>query len=186
MQGCKRLPAQMVHEPKEITNVFSDLLAIPSTILSGWGLMMSRQRTHHLRPIWVASQCTNNGCALLCLLCMVLQLWLLQFLIWIILLLQVLQFESEVEKVDPSPLTTDMLECSLCYRLLHNPVTTPCGHVFCQHCLDRSMDHSLSCPQCRGSLSEVRQIKTLSAVITSIQIWLSYSILVRKAATQKL
>jgi len=78
----------------------------------------------------------------------------------------VLQFESEVEKVDPSLLTADMLECSLCYRLLHNPVTTPCGHVFCQHCLDRSMDHSLSCPQCRGSLTEMLALRNRSTTVS--------------------
>jgi hypothetical protein len=49
---------------------------------------------------------------------------------------------------------TDM-DCSLCYRLLHNPVSTPCGHVFCCACLDRSLDHKDNCPLCKRSLSDV-------------------------------
>ncbi|XP_067948268.1 LON peptidase N-terminal domain and RING finger protein 3-like [Watersipora subatra] len=65
-----------------------------------------------------------------------------------------LKFESQVSSLDASMLTADMFECGLCYRFLYNPITTPCGHVFCQHCLDRSMDHSVCCPQCRGDLSD--------------------------------
>ena len=33
------------------------------------------------------------------------------------------------------------LECSLCFRLLWQPVTTACGHTYCRSCLDRSLDH---------------------------------------------
>lgn len=46
------------------------------------------------------------------------------------------------------------LECSLCYRLLFKPVTTPCGHTFCCSCLDRSLDHQDTCPLCKYSLAE--------------------------------
>jgi hypothetical protein len=47
------------------------------------------------------------------------------------------------------------LECSLCYRLLFQPVTTPCGHSFCCSCLDRSLDHQDRCPLCKYSLADV-------------------------------
>ena len=33
------------------------------------------------------------------------------------------------------------LECSLCFRVLWQPVTTLCGHTYCRSCLDRSLDH---------------------------------------------
>lgn len=46
-------------------------------------------------------------------------------------------------------------ECSLCYRLLHEPVTTPCGHSFCRPCLDRCLDHQSNCPLCKSTLAEV-------------------------------
>ncbi|MPC49780.1 LON peptidase N-terminal domain and RING finger protein 1 [Portunus trituberculatus] len=43
-------------------------------------------------------------------------------------------------------------ECTLCYRYLYQPVTTPCGHSFCRTCLDRCLDHSTSCPLCKTSI----------------------------------
>eukprot|EP00117_Sycon_ciliatum_P006771 scpid75859/ scgid2623/ LON peptidase N-terminal domain and RING finger protein 3; RING finger protein 127 len=46
----------------------------------------------------------------------------------------------------------DDVSCPLCFRLLYQPVTTPCGHTLCRMCLIRVMDTGLSCPQCRGSL----------------------------------
>ncbi len=47
------------------------------------------------------------------------------------------------------------LECSLCFRLLYSPVTTPCGHSFCMTCLERSMDHNDRCPLCKHTLADV-------------------------------
>ncbi len=44
---------------------------------------------------------------------------------------------------------TDDLECILCMKLLYEPVTTPCGHTFCQPCFSRALDHSNKCPNCR-------------------------------------
>lgn len=35
----------------------------------------------------------------------------------------------------------DDFECTLCFKLLFEPVTTPCGHSFCRSCLHQSMDH---------------------------------------------
>ncbi|XP_077466013.1 LON peptidase N-terminal domain and RING finger protein 3-like [Stigmatopora argus] len=46
------------------------------------------------------------------------------------------------------------LECSLCIRLLYEPVTTPCGHSFCLQCLKRCLDHNPKCPLCKEELSE--------------------------------
>jgi hypothetical protein len=43
----------------------------------------------------------------------------------------------------------DDFECILCMKLLHEPVTTPCGHSFCKGCLVRAQDHSNKCPMCR-------------------------------------
>ncbi|XP_019725336.1 LON peptidase N-terminal domain and RING finger protein 3-like [Hippocampus comes] len=53
------------------------------------------------------------------------------------------------DRLDP----TD-LECSLCMRLLYEPVTTPCGHTFCLQCLKRCLDHNPKCPLCKEELSE--------------------------------
>ncbi|XP_038063085.1 LON peptidase N-terminal domain and RING finger protein 3-like [Patiria miniata] len=53
------------------------------------------------------------------------------------------------EKVDKED-----YECSLCYRLFLEPLTTPCGHTFCKLCLNRSLDYNNSCPLCKDSLAE--------------------------------
>lgn len=46
----------------------------------------------------------------------------------------------------------DVLECQLCYMLLHEPLTTPCGHTYCRRCFARSLDHGSSCPLCRADM----------------------------------
>ncbi|XP_072513648.1 LON peptidase N-terminal domain and RING finger protein 2 [Salminus brasiliensis] len=46
------------------------------------------------------------------------------------------------------------MECSLCMRLFYEPVTTPCGHMFCLKCLERCLDHNPNCPLCKENLSE--------------------------------
>lgn len=50
------------------------------------------------------------------------------------------------------------LECALCFGLLWEPATMPCGHTLCRPCLARSLDHAFdstpSCPLCRATLSE--------------------------------
>ncbi|KAM4708219.1 LON peptidase N-terminal domain and RING finger protein 1 [Discoglossus pictus] len=53
------------------------------------------------------------------------------------------------ELIDPAD-----FECSLCMRLLYEPVTTPCGHTFCKKCLERCLDHTPQCPLCKESLTE--------------------------------
>jgi len=63
--------------------------------------------------------------------------------------------ELQVPPVSEVLLCREDFECSLCYRLLHLPVTTPCGHTFCRPCLDKCLDHKTECPLCKGSLAEV-------------------------------
>eukprot|EP00899_Mesostigma_viride_P014799 jgi/Mesvir1/2331/Mv19356-RA.2 len=46
----------------------------------------------------------------------------------------------------------DEFDCTLCLKLLFEPVTTPCGHSFCRSCLFRSFDHGNKCPMCRKVL----------------------------------
>ncbi|CEO95657.1 unnamed protein product (mitochondrion) [Plasmodiophora brassicae] len=41
------------------------------------------------------------------------------------------------------------LECSICLRLLFDPVTLTCGHTLCRGCLVRAMDEKRQCPFCR-------------------------------------
>jgi len=45
------------------------------------------------------------------------------------------------------------VECPVCYNMLFEPVTTPCGHTFCHACLARTLDFGGQCPLCRGKLA---------------------------------
>ncbi|KAM4664051.1 LON peptidase N-terminal domain and RING finger protein 3 [Discoglossus pictus] len=56
--------------------------------------------------------------------------------------------------MDPSD-----LDCSLCMRLLYEPVTTPCGHTYCLKCLERCLDHNPKCPLCKEDLSEFLAVR---------------------------
>jgi hypothetical protein len=51
-------------------------------------------------------------------------------------------------------LAREDFDCLLCCKLLYKPITAPCGHTFCQECLNRSLDYRPTCPACRGSLAE--------------------------------
>ena len=42
------------------------------------------------------------------------------------------------------PERSDDFDCTLCLKLLFEPVTTACGHSFCRSCLFRAMD----CSEC--------------------------------------
>lgn len=47
------------------------------------------------------------------------------------------------------------LDCQVCYALMLNPLTTSCGHTFCQGCVLRVLDHSNLCPICRRMIHRV-------------------------------
>ncbi|XP_055498515.1 uncharacterized protein LOC129701398 [Leucoraja erinacea] len=57
---------------------------------------------------------------------------------------------------DPAPpqLSATDFDCSLCFRLLFEPITTPCGHSFCRQCMERCLDYRPSCPLCKQDLRE--------------------------------
>ncbi|XP_074559230.1 uncharacterized protein LOC141815204 isoform X2 [Curcuma longa] len=63
---------------------------------------------------------------------------------------------------------TDDLECTLCFKLLYEPVTTPCGHSFCRSCLHQSMDHGNKCPMCRRVLFISPRTYPISVTLNNI------------------
>ncbi|KAJ3104200.1 hypothetical protein HDU97_009455 [Phlyctochytrium planicorne] len=44
------------------------------------------------------------------------------------------------------------LDCTLCFSMIQDPVTSPCGHTWCRGCLLQSLSHATSCPLCRRNL----------------------------------
>lgn len=48
--------------------------------------------------------------------------------------------------------TRSEMDCHVCYALVLDPLTTPCGHTFCRKCVARVLDHSNLCPICRRVL----------------------------------
>ncbi|XP_064423059.1 LON peptidase N-terminal domain and RING finger protein 1 [Latimeria chalumnae] len=62
--------------------------------------------------------------------------------------------KNQLHSLAQELLSISDFECSLCIRLIFEPVTTPCGHTFCKKCLERGLDHSPCCPLCKESLRE--------------------------------
>lgn len=62
---------------------------------------------------------------------------------------------APLDEDDPNTTTSFLadiiseLECQICVQLVHDPVTSACGHSFCKRCLARAYDHSDKCPLCR-------------------------------------
>ncbi|XP_054656922.1 zinc finger protein RFP-like isoform X2 [Dunckerocampus dactyliophorus] len=56
--------------------------------------------------------------------------------------------------------TEKQLECPVCKQVLADPVTTPCGHNFCQACLQGVWDNSdmCRCPACNKAFAERPEI----------------------------
>ena len=54
-------------------------------------------------------------------------------------------------------------QCHICMDVAQKPIVTPCGHLFCWHCIYhwlRSNQEYLTCPLCKSGLelSSVRPI----------------------------
>ncbi|XP_029994837.1 tripartite motif-containing protein 16-like isoform X1 [Sphaeramia orbicularis] len=55
-------------------------------------------------------------------------------------------------------LDQEMISCSICFDLLKDPVTIPCGHSYCMSCIKTQWDgedmrNLHSCPQCRQTFT---------------------------------
>ncbi|XP_071689729.1 uncharacterized protein [Rutidosis leptorrhynchoides] len=66
------------------------------------------------------------------------------------------------------PARTDDFDCTLCLKLLYEPITTPCGHTFCRSCLFQSMDRGNRCPLCRTVLFISPRTCAISVTLNSI------------------
>nr|WOZ57610.1 hypothetical protein MmNV_17 [Menippe mercenaria nudivirus] len=70
----------------------------------------------------------------------------------------------------------ECLVCSICKTLLHKPVKTKCGHKFCADCMERWGRESRTCPVCRGTSLDLKNLddelvlgnlNTLTKIITT-------------------
>ncbi|XP_075514383.1 uncharacterized protein LOC142549353 isoform X3 [Primulina tabacum] len=60
--------------------------------------------------------------------------------------------DTSMRRSNIKPQRTDDYDCTLCLKLLFEPVTTPCGHSFCRSCLFQTTDRGNRCPLCRTVL----------------------------------
>lgn len=58
----------------------------------------------------------------------------------------------------------NLLDCQVCFNVLYNPFTCPCGHTYCRDCLLRCMDHQPSCPVCRAKLPSFENLARSQAL----------------------
>uniref|UniRef100_A0A7N0TYH7 Uncharacterized protein n=1 Tax=Kalanchoe fedtschenkoi TaxID=63787 RepID=A0A7N0TYH7_KALFE len=72
------------------------------------------------------------------------------------------------KKREGSTERTDDFDCTLCLKLLYEPITTPCGHSFCRSCLFQSMDRSNKCPLCRTVLFIIPRTCAVSVTLNNI------------------
>ncbi|KAJ5870430.1 hypothetical protein N7455_005371 [Penicillium solitum] len=52
------------------------------------------------------------------------------------------------------------LDCQVCYALVLDPMTTPCGHTFCRKCVARVLDHTDLCPICRRKIGMTSDLQS--------------------------
>ncbi|GAB2270031.1 hypothetical protein Dimus_004946 [Dionaea muscipula] len=86
-------------------------------------------------------------------------------------LLQILErtySTSSAERNKGRPERFDDFDCTLCLKLLYDPITTPCGHTFCRSCVFQSMDRSNKCPLCRTVLFITTRTCAISVTLNNI------------------
>ena len=73
----------------------------------------------------------------------------------------------ESDNIDPN------LICQVCHEVFDNPSRTPCGHVFCRHCMCEWLDHgNTSCITCREpvrSHDDIQPDRVLSNLIGNLK-----------------
>ncbi|KAM7471436.1 hypothetical protein LguiA_009619 [Lonicera macranthoides] len=66
------------------------------------------------------------------------------------------------------PQRSDDFDCTVCLKLMYEPITTPCGHSFCRSCLFQVMDQGNRCPLCRTVLFISSRTCAISVTLNSI------------------
>jgi len=61
-----------------------------------------------------------------------------------------LQSARFLEGAAREALTLKELECGICLQPMQAPRMTPCAHMFCKACIERSIESKAECPHCRA------------------------------------
>ena len=64
------------------------------------------------------------------------------------------------------------ITCTICEDLFTEPVTIPCLHTFCKHCIERSQpatDSLVYCPVCRKPSCEILSNDTISRIVEVVK-----------------
>ncbi|KAL1566343.1 LON peptidase N-terminal domain and RING finger protein 1 isoform X3 [Salvia divinorum] len=75
---------------------------------------------------------------------------------------------TSLRRSHSNPERTDDYDCTLCLKLLYEPITTPCGHSFCRSCLFQTMDRGNRCPLCRTILFISPRTCAISVTLNNI------------------
>ncbi len=65
---------------------------------------------------------------------------------------------STLEKI------TDIIDdednnCIICYDIMPEPIITPCGHLFCQECINKCLSMKKECPMCKNAVLPEQLVK---------------------------
>mmetsp|Transcript_14121 Transcript_14121/g.31826 ORF Transcript_14121/g.31826 Transcript_14121/m.31826 type:complete len:433 (+) Transcript_14121:66-1364(+) len=74
------------------------------------------------------------------------------------------QVEDEGEENVP-----EQFECSICMKLLVEPVTVACGHTFCRSCLEQSLGYRSVCAVCRAPITSGQGVNVLIKSLIATQ-----------------
>ncbi|XP_065105429.2 zinc-binding protein A33-like [Paramisgurnus dabryanus] len=69
--------------------------------------------------------------------------------------------QTRIKNMSPPPYLSEKLQCCVCLDLFNDPVSTSCGHNFCNNCLGTYWDNSqiYSCPYCKETFSKRPELK---------------------------
>ena len=60
------------------------------------------------------------------------------------------QVEKKSQKITNQKITTDLMECPICFEEVTEVIKLECNHLFCESCINKIKENqSLKCPMCR-------------------------------------
>jgi len=57
------------------------------------------------------------------------------------------------------------LDCGICLQIMWAPRITPCAHLFCSSCIERSLKNKAECPQCRAPIRGIAALSSLGGPV---------------------